>query len=140
MHLQFAGQIGGDIVDEAKRIGYSVGAHADVDQSRRPVELRKPRQYFQALALGGRQEAFITSATHVRLAEASLGYALEVSKHAFLRRIGVERIDIDLVGRNLFSSARTANGDVLGDALHQRVQLFQYPRTRTFTLATGVIF
>lgn len=140
MHTQFAGQLGGVMLDEAKRLMYAVGAHADVDQSQKPIELRKPRQYYQAVSQGGVQDAFIQNAQHLRLAEASVGYTFNAATSSLIKRIGAERIEVDLIGRNLFTTAKTAKGDVLGNALYQRVQTFQYPRTRTFTLATSLTF
>lgn len=132
------GQVGGDLVNEEKQIRYGQGSHPDVDQSSKPDETRKPVGYYLALR---EVKPFVESAAYLRLAEASVGYVLNANNFPWLRAIGASAVELDLIGRNLFTSA-----EYDGLNLNRRLYApgarfdFGYPPTRTFTLSTAIKF
>lgn len=139
IYAQLAGQLGGDIYNASKQNAYRRNTHPDVDQWGKPDEQRKPLAYYRALT-GHYLQPFVESASHLRLAEASLGYAFTSGASSLVKRIGAERIEIDLVGRNLFTMTGYSGENVQGVSISSRYDDVVYPLTRTFTLATRVTF
>lgn len=119
--IRLSGQIGGDYYDFARERAYYQRTHPDVDQSGRPLERRKPADYYAAIP-GGAQymDWFVTEATHLQLRELALSWEPRASN-----------LSVALVGRNL----ATWFGDS-GAGLED----FGLPRPRSVTLQTGYIF
>lgn len=140
-YTQFTGQLGGQGYNNTKQILYESGRHADVDQSSKPDELRKSVAYYRAVAGGnsGYLKNFVESASAIRLAEASMGYSLDARRFAFVRRVGAERIQLDLIGRNLFN---VGGGSGIPGNLQFGDPILNpgYPLARTFTFATALTF
>ncbi|MEO7360762.1 MAG: TonB-dependent receptor plug domain-containing protein [Gemmatimonadaceae bacterium] len=141
-YTQLTGQFGGDIYNNVKQTLYATGNDTDVDQSAKADELRKPRSYYRAAANNNANylQNFVESAAHASLAEASVSYEFNAGTTGVLRRIGASLLRVDLIGRNLFTLTGYSGVDPLGTTPNSRVENFGYPRTRTFTLATGIVF
>lgn len=140
-YTQFTGQVGGQAYNNTKQMLYWTGRHVDVDQSSKPDELRKSVVYYQAVAARNSSylKNFVEDATAIRLAEASAGYTLDARRFAFVRRLGTERIQLDLIGRNLFNIGGMSG--VPGNlAFGNPLLNAGYPLARTFTFATALTF
>ena len=142
LYAQFTGQLGGDVYNNVEQTLYASGDHTDLDQSGKPDELRKPVAYYRALANGNADYLanFVESGTHVQLAEASVGYGFNAGKTGVLHRLGASRIQVELVARNLITLTGYSGLDPRGTSSNLAVDGFAYPRTRTLTLATSIVF
>ncbi|MEP6833650.1 MAG: hypothetical protein ABJB74_09655, partial [Gemmatimonas sp.] len=142
LYAQIAGQFGGDVYNNRKQALYASGDHVDLDQSSKPDELRKSRSYYRALANGNADylSNFVESATHARLAEASVGYEFKAGTSGLLKRIGASRVQVDLVGRNLFTITGYSGLNPMGSSAASREDNILYPLVRTFSLATIIVF
>ena len=138
-YTQFAGQIGGEIFNEAKRIRYRLAADPVLDQSGKPDDERKPLAYYRQLGTPS-SELFYENATNARLAEASIGYTFDANRFGILKHIGAKQVEIDVVGRNLFTLSGYSGLNVQGNSLNASIEQFYYPLTRTYTLATSIKF
>ncbi|MEP6835424.1 MAG: carboxypeptidase regulatory-like domain-containing protein [Gemmatimonas sp.] len=142
LYGQVTGQLGGDVYNGVKQNLYSIGLHNDLDQSGKPDEQRKPLLYYRAFTINDSWylKEFMESATYARLSEASLSYQFGANRFAFVRRIGAQRIEVDLVGRNLFTLTGYSGLNPQSDAYSNYVDTQRYPLTRTFSLATSIVF
>ena len=140
---QIAGQFGGDVYNQVAQSLYASSDHPDVNQIGKPDELRKSTAYYSSGLADGNNpylQNFVEDATYARLTEASVGYVLNADKFGFLRRIGANRLQIDLVGRNLFTATRYSGLNPQSSGATTRIDALDYPLTRTFTLATTITF
>jgi TonB-dependent SusC/RagA subfamily outer membrane receptor len=133
------GQIGGDVYDAMTARRYASGSHPDIDQSGKADELRKPVGYYQRYS-DLYIDSFVKDATHMRLSEASVGVTLDASRMSWMHRIGARRIDVDLVGRNLFTATGYGDGNPQAPSPTNAINGIRYPLARTFTLATAIVF
>ncbi|MGV3710735.1 MAG: TonB-dependent receptor plug domain-containing protein [Gemmatimonas sp.] len=139
LYVLLNGQIGGEVYDALTAQRYASGNHPDVDQSAKADELRKPIGYYQQDA-SLYVDSFVKDATHMRLSEASVGVTLDASRMSWMRRIGARRLDIDLVGRNLFTLTNYDGANPQAPSPTSAIDGIRYPLTRTFTLATSIVF
>lgn len=140
---QFAGQFGGNVYNNVAQALYSSADHPDVNQIGKPDELRKNTAYYaNGLADGNGSwiQNFVEDASYARLTEASVGYIFNANKFGFLKRIGANRLQLDLVGRNLFTVTRYTGLNPQGQSATTRIDGLDYPQTRTFTLASTITF
>lgn len=140
VYFLMSGQVGGDIYNDSKRTFYASGDHKDVDQYGKAEELKKPVTYYTALASPRWSETFVESASHLAFSELLIGYTLDSKAHASLKRLGVSRLSIDLVGRNLGIISPYKGLNVQTGTPFNRIDAVAYPYTRTFTAAMGVTF
>ncbi|MDQ6612331.1 MAG: hypothetical protein M3Y64_07855, partial [Gemmatimonadota bacterium] len=136
------GQFGGQVFNQGKHYLYLVCDHPDVSQSGKADEARKPVTYYRALAIstGYYLPNFVESATYARLSEASIGYVFDANRLGFLKHTGAKRLEIDLIARNLFTLTRYTGQNPQSPSFTLPVDAFRYPLSRTFTLATSLIF
>ncbi len=137
------GQVGGDIYNQVKQTLYATNDHPDVDQRAKPDELRKPTSYYATGVADGNNNygaAFVENGSYARLSELTLGYNVDAKKFGFLRSIGADRIQLDLVGRNLFTLTNYSGLNPESGSPNTRVDNTVYPLLRTFSLATTIIF
>jgi TonB-dependent starch-binding outer membrane protein SusC len=85
-------------------------------------------------------QTFVEKGTYLQLSEMTLGYQLDRSRFGFLRYIGANRVQIDLVGRNLMTFSKFTGLNPAASNGTTRVDAVSYPFTRTFTLATTITF
>jgi TonB-linked SusC/RagA family outer membrane protein len=137
------GQMGGDIYNQVRQSLYASNDHIDVDQREKPDELRKPTSYYATGLADGNNNfgaPFVEDGTYARLSEFTVGYNLDAKKIRILRTIGADRIQLDLVGRNLFTLTRYSGLNPESGSPNTRVDNTVYPLLRTFSLATTIIF
>lgn len=143
LFTQFQGVLGGQIYNQIKQSLYATNDHPDVDQFGKSEETKKPIGYYStAIANGnsGNSAAFMENGTYLQLSEMTLGYTFDRSRFNLLRYIGASRLQVDLVGRNLFTMSKYSGINPAGSNGATRVDAIAYPNTRTFTLATSIIF
>ena len=119
--VRFSGQVGGDSYDSAREMAHYQGTHPDVDQSGKPLERRKPADYYFAIPGGApHMDWFVSDATHLKLRELALSWEPSAAG-----------VSVALVGRNLatwFGSSGAGAED------------FGLPRPRSVTLQLGYGF
>jgi hypothetical protein len=137
------GQLGGQIYNQVKQTLYATNDHIDVDQSGKPDELRKPTAYYATSIADGAntwQQAFVEDGGFARLSEFTVGYLLDAQKYPFLKKVGASRMQIDLVGRNLFTITNYSGLNPLSGSTFARIDNTVYPLLRTWTMATTLTF
>ena len=110
LYTLFTGQMGGEIYNQVKQSLYASNDHPDVNQSGKPDELRKNTTYYSTgIAQGNSpyRRDFVEDATHVRLQELAFGYLFDVASPPVDKKIGANRIQADLSGRNVLTSPTT---------------------------------
>ena len=140
LYGQLSGQLGGQVYDQTKQQLYASGSAVEIDQSMKADELRKPVSYYRALANTGYLQNFVESATNARLSEASIGYQFNAKTFGLLRHVRAQHLEIDLVGRNLFTIGHYRGPNPQGASVNAPIDVIGYPLTRTFSLATSIVF
>jgi len=138
LYVQAAGQFGGNVYANSNQTFYASGDHPDVDNFGRSDEFKKPVRYYNAVSNNNNLYLanFVESGTHLAVSEVLFGYTMESKQYPWLSRIGVERAQIDLTGRNLKTFTGYSGLNVLAGSPTVRFDDATYPLTRTFT---GVI-
>lgn len=143
LYALFNGQIGGDIYNNVKQTLYASNDHPDVDQRGKPDDTRKPTTYYATgLADGNNNygQAFVENGSYARLSEMTLGYTLDSKKFGFIKALGANRIQLDLVGRNLLTITNYSGLNPESGTVASRIDDTVYPLLRTFTFATTITF
>jgi hypothetical protein len=139
------GQLGGDIYNAARQQMYADGSHADLDQSGKPEERRKPATYYSSGTGVARAntlwlDAFVEDATYAKLSELSLAYQLPGTLR-FLQRFGADRLQLEVTGRNLLVLTNYSGNDPEArSGANTRVDNMTYPFYRTVTTAVNIAF
>lgn len=137
------GQVGGDIYNQVKQTLYATNDHPDVDQRAKSDEARKSTAYYATGLADGNNSfgaAFVEDGSYARLSEFVVGYNLDGKKMRILRGLGIERMQIDVVGRNLFTITNYSGLNPESGSPNTRIDNTVYPLLRTWTLATSIIF
>ena len=139
-------QVGGDIYSNTRQWSYRDFTHGDYDQRDKAEELSKPIDYYQYIYnVNTTTDWFVEDGSYVKLRELSLRY--DIGGNLIDRLVGgagVERIGLQLIGRNLLTWTNYTGGfnpEVgSGDATRLRFDGFGYPNFRSFTGAIEVVF
>jgi hypothetical protein len=137
------GQKGGDVYNNVRQTLYATNDHEDVDQRFKPDEVRKPTSYYATGLADGNSNfslPFVEDGSYARLSELALGYTLEARKFRFLRWVGAERMQVDLVGRNVFTWTSYRGLNPESGSPNTRIDDTVYPLLRTWTIATNLTF
>jgi hypothetical protein len=120
---------------------YQWAKSADVDQTGKPQELKKPIEYYVALySANSPTDYFVEDAGYVKLREVSLRYRVTGRPLSWLSRFGATGASISLIGRNLFTFTDYKGYDPEVGGTLVRIDSFDYPRYRTFTGSIEFIF
>ena len=135
LYVQAAGQFGGSVYANSNQTYYASGDHPVVDQFGRADELKKPVRYYNAVSNNNNLYLanFVESATHVAVSELLFGYTLESKKYAFLNKLGISRMQVDMIGRNLGVFTNYTGLNVNAGSPTVRFDDATYPLTRTLT-------
>ncbi len=141
-YFQIAGQLGGNVYSNTNQLFYQSGDAPVIDQFGRPDELKKPVAYYNALSNGnsGYLANFVESATYASLNELLLGYTFNSKKFTILKKIGMDRAQVDLVGRNLHIFTNYTGLNVRGGSSTSRIDNTGYPLTRTWSGVVTLTF
>ena len=136
------GQVGGDVYNATKQRMYQYTRNREVDQEGRPDELKKPSTYYSERLYNGNinSEWFVENASYTKLREVSVRFALTPRQLPVMRRIGMERVLLSLIGRNLFEWTNYSGYDAEIGGVLEREDAFDFPTYRTFTFSLEIEF
>jgi hypothetical protein len=133
--------VGGQVYNQTNQRMYQWARSADVDQTGKPQELKKPiEDYVNLYAANDPTDYFVEDAGFVKLREVSLKYRLPSSLTASMARMGVSGVSVSIIGRNLKTWTGYKGYDPEVGGTIQRLDSFDYPRYRTFTGSIELTF
>jgi hypothetical protein len=148
-YVQVTGQLGGMLYNRAKERLYDIEVHRDVDQSGKPQYAKKPAVYYTnnpvaasgstGLAPGIRVDWFAEKSQYLKIAELQARYRFD-RVPAFVGKFGVRRASVAFTARNLISFTKYSGQDPEAGTATSRVDDIAYPRYRTLSLRTQLIF
>jgi len=137
---------GGQLYNGTRQWPYFDNRDRAFDQTSKPVEERKPVQYYNFFynSLNG-IDYFVESATYVKLRELAVNYTLVRNQ---LSKVGLGKLHevrVGVIGRNLLTFTNYSGYDpevagLNGDPFQVRIDWFQYPHFRTFTGVVEIAF
>lgn len=134
-------QVHGDAYNQTRQRMYQWAKHADVDQTGKPQERKKPIEYYVALyAANSPTDYFVEDAGYVKLREMSVRYRLTGPALNVLSRFGARSASLSLIGRNLVTWTNYKGYDPEVGGTLVRLDSFDYPRYRTFTGSLEISF
>jgi TonB-linked SusC/RagA family outer membrane protein len=147
---QVTGQLGGMLYNRARERLYDIEVHRDVDQSGKPQYAKKPSVYYTnnpvaasgstGLAPGVRVDWFAEKSQYLKIAELQARYRF-ARIPAVLGKLGIRPgSSLALTGRNLISFTKYRGQDPEAGTATSRVDDIAYPRYRTYSLRTQLIF
>jgi hypothetical protein len=147
--MQMTGQFGGLLYNRARERLYDIELHADVDQAGKPEYAKKPSVYYTnnpvaasgstGLAPGVRVDWFAEPSGYAKISEMQVRYRLDRVPSMF-SAVGINQASFALTARNLFSFTNYTGQDPEAGTATVRVDDIAYPRYRTFSFRTQLIF
>ena len=141
LYALFDVQVGGQAYNQTNQRMYQWAKSADVDQTGKAQELKKPIEYYVSLyAANDPTDYFVQDAGYAKLREVSLRYRMGGRVLSMLSRFGASGVSVSLIGRNLmtFTNYKGYDPEVGGTLV--RLDSFDYPRYRTFTGSFEITF
>lgn len=143
-------KIGGDIYNGTAQWPYRDDMSMDQVQAGKPLELKKPLDYYQELySTNAANSHFIEDGTYVKIREIQVGYRLSSETlNSFLpaNGLGMQSMALNLIGRNLFTFTDytgidpEVGGGGAGGPTENPDDSFDYPNFRQFTFSVEVQF
>jgi TonB-linked SusC/RagA family outer membrane protein len=141
-------QVGGQVYNATKQRQYQWYRSGEEDQAGKADSLKKPAAYYDALYNGNDEnEWFVERGGFLKLRELSVRYRVPVQYLAPLRSLGIRGAYLSMVGRNLFTitdysgyDPEVRDEETGANNPVARVDDFDYPRFRTFTLTVQFEF
>ena len=141
LYFLLSGQLGGQVYNDTKRLLISSLDHPDIVQYNKPFERKKPYYYYsRGLSQQTYEDIYVETGTHAKVQEMQLGYNLSQEKYPFIRYFGADRLNLQLIGRNLFTWTKYSGWRVDGGQPSYRVDATDYPIARNFTASVTVVF
>ena len=136
------GQIGGDIYNSTKQRMYQYTRNREIDQDGKSEETKKPTTYYTGPLYNGnnRNDWFIEDGTYTKLREASIRYGITPRQLPVLDRLGLQNVNLSLVGRNLFIITGYSGYDPEVGGVLNRIDSFEFPTYRTITFSVDIEF
>ncbi len=136
------GQIGGDVYNQTKQRMYQYARNREIDQDGKPDEQKKPTTYYTGPLYNGNNasEWFVEDASYTKLREASVRFGLTPRQLPVLRRIGMERVLLAVIGRNLLELTNYSGYDAEIGGILTRIDSFDFPTYRTMTFSLEIEF
>jgi TonB-linked SusC/RagA family outer membrane protein len=126
--------VGCQVYNQTNQRMYQWARSADVDQTGKPQELKKPIDYYVALYQANDPVSyFVEDASFVKLREVAVRYRLSPRFLAPFSRVGARAISLGLIGRNLLTFTGYKGYDPEVGGTITRLDSFDYPRYRTIT-------
>ncbi len=147
VYAMFDGQSGGNIYNHTRQWGAREAATGDVDQYGKSEAEMKPTIYYRDLYhVNAANDYYVEDASYMKLRELSVKY--NVSSLVDLRSVGINGLQVGIVGRNLitwtdyqgYDPEVGYGGGTLGSAVNARVDSYGYPNYRTFSFTLDVDF
>jgi hypothetical protein len=153
-YVQFRGQLGGKIYNQAKHYLHvqNGGRHADNDQSGKPDGLKKNTDYYaQGFGRGSACNSstsctvfvdhYVEDATYLKLGELNVRYRFD--RNMLGRLMGSaapSEMSIGVIGRNLFTVTGYSGMDPDRGTNLSRREILNYPHLRNFTATVDITF
>lgn len=143
------GSFGHEVYNGTNQWSYREKRNEDIDQGGKSEGLKKPVEYYSILYDTNSSSGwFVEDGTWVKVREISLGYSFPQSFLQDVFKGTVDRLTLNLIGRNLFTFTDYtgydpevgASGGDIGSASLAREASFGYPNFRTFTASLEVVF
>jgi TonB-linked SusC/RagA family outer membrane protein len=140
----FRGRIHGDIYNNLRQTLTASNDWYEMDQTGRPDSLKKTANYYaRGIADNNNDfnDAFVEDGTYLKFSEFNIDYTFQ-NANRFVRRLGAQRVNIALIGRDLatwskFKGLDPENGTIFGNT---SIVDAAYPVSRNFTLSLGFVF
>ncbi len=140
------GQIGGNVYNSTKQRMYQYSRSREEDQYGKADEEKKPSGYYTGALYNGNLASkwFVEDATYTKLREVSVRFGLTPRQLPVLRRLGMERVLLALIGRNLheWTNYSGYDAEIAGGpgGILERIDSFDFPTYRTFTFSVEIEF
>ena len=136
------GQIGGDVYNSTKQRMYQYTRNREIDQDGKSEETKKPTTYYTGPLYNGntRNDWFLEDGTYTKLREASIRYGITPRQLPALDRLGLQNVNLSLVGRNLFIITGYSGYDPEVGSVLTRIDSFTFPTYRTITFSIDIEF
>ena len=136
------GQIGGHVYHQTKQRMYQYSRNGEVDQYGKADELKKPSTYYSERLYNGNIASgwFVEDATYTKLREVSLRLSLTPRQLPVLSRVGMDRVLLSVIGRNLLIFTGYSGYDPEIGGVISRIDSFDFPTYRTITFSVEVEF
>jgi len=139
------GQLGGQIYNNLKQNNMASSDWWEMDQTGRADSLKKPYTYYTrgiAQSNNDWMANFIEPGSWLKFSEFLVSYSLSNQQLPLLRKLGADRMNIDLIGRDLYTLTRFKGQDpeIGGSGVSTRVNDAAYPLQRTFSGGLTIIF
>jgi TonB-linked SusC/RagA family outer membrane protein len=146
VHAHLRGQSGGNIYSNVRQALYNQSRHADLDQSGKPEESKKPRSYYQGAAglYQGNAYAspFVEDASFIKLQALNVSYRF--GQQQLSRLLGgsaPQGLTLGLNARNVFTLTRYGGWDPdVGSPIGRTDGINTYPNMRQFTGVVEITF
>ena len=141
LHTQFHTQLGGNVYNGTRQRLYQHLRHADLDQSAKSDELKKPISYYQRLYNANVNTThFVEDGTYLKLRAISLQYRFNQQQLQRFGLRGAQTLAVGVIGRNIFTWTNYTGFDPEVGSVLERRDTFGYPNTRQLTLTAEVTF
>lgn len=145
LYFLVAGQLGGDIYNNVRQTLIQQLDSPEIEQAGdKPVELKKPYYYYSLGVAKNNSDylaEFVEKGTYAKLREMSLSYSFTQARYPILQKLGADRLNVELIGRNLmkFTNYKGIDPEIAGSQ-NSRVDTGAYPLARNFTTSFTVVF
>ncbi|HEY4217931.1 MAG TPA: SusC/RagA family TonB-linked outer membrane protein [Gemmatimonadaceae bacterium] len=134
-------QVGGNVYNQNNQRSYQYQRSADVDQVGKPDSLKKTVDYYSVIYNGNAiEDWFVEPGGFVKVREVSVQYKIP---QRFISRVPGNHgagASVSLVGRNLYTWTRYSGYDPEAGAINNRLDSYDYPQYRTFTMVLSLQF
>ena len=142
VYALIGGQIGGHVYNSTKQRMFQYSRSREEDQDGKPEELKKPSTYYTGALYNGNlaSQWFVEDATYTKLREVSVRFGLTPRQLPVLSRLGMERVLLAAIGRNLHEWTNYTGYDAEVGNVIERRDNFGFPTYRTFTFSVEIEF
>ena len=134
-------QVGGEVYNFTQQRMFQNQRSIRQDQAGKPDELKKPVGYYTVLYNTNTvNNFFVEGGTHAKLRELAVRYRLDARRIGALSRLGIEHLQLGLVGRNLLVLSNYTGYDPEVGTVINRLDNFVYPQYRTITASIEIEF
>jgi TonB-linked SusC/RagA family outer membrane protein len=137
------GRVGGQLYNLIAHNTMTTNDWHEMDQTGKADTTKKTAQYYsRGVALSGSDysDSFLESGSFMKFSEANVSYTFNRDRFGIIRRVGAERVTVDLIGRDLFTWSKFKGLDPEIGSAGTPIIDADYPISRSFTLGLSFIF
>jgi hypothetical protein len=139
----FWGKIGGDLYNNLKQNNMATSDWYEMDQTGKADTLKKPYYYYtRGVAQSNNfwMNNFLETGTFMKFKEAQIQYSFNQQKLRWISKLGAERMDVALIGRDLYTWTKFKGLDPESGAPDQAIADPSYPIARNFSMSFTFVF